>query len=118
VRRGTRPHRGGVLDEASQGVVGVEFAPRALRQAAAARKWWSENRPDAPECFDQELAVVVDQIKVGPQIGNVYQVESSHVHRRLLMPVTRFHVYYRVLSPELVRIVAIWSGVRERGPRI
>ena len=36
----------------------------------------------------------------------------------MLMPETRYHVYYRVVGPDRVRIVAIWSAVRSRGPRL
>jgi hypothetical protein len=34
------------------------------------------------------------------------------------MPETRYHVYYRVAGPDQVRVVAVWSAVRGRGPRL
>lgn len=34
------------------------------------------------------------------------------------MAETRYHVYYRVVGPEHVRVLAIWSAVRGRGPRL
>lgn len=39
-------------------------------------------------------------------------------YRRLLLPETRHHVYYRVVGAEHVRVLAIWSAVRGRGPRL
>ena len=44
--------------------------------------------------------------------------KSEREYRRVLMPETRYHVYYRVVGPDRVRIVAIWSAVRSRGPRL
>jgi len=34
------------------------------------------------------------------------------------MAETRYHVYYRVVGPDLVRVLAIWSAVRGRAPRL
>jgi plasmid stabilization system protein ParE len=66
--------------------------------------------------FDDELRVAFDQIRTAPQLGSTYKVVGEH--RRLLMPRTRYHVYYRVVGPDRVRVVAVWSAVRGRGPRL
>lgn len=36
----------------------------------------------------------------------------------MLMPETGYQVYYRVAGPDRVRVVAIWSTVRGRGPTL
>lgn len=68
--------------------------------------------------FDDELRRALDQIRTAPQVGSAYQVMPGHTHRRLLMPQSRYHVYYRVVGPDRVRVLAIWSAVRGRGPRL
>ncbi len=94
----------------------LELAPRAVAQAERCTRWWRENRPAAPGLFDEELRAVLDQIRNGPLLGSVYEVVSGQEHRRLLMPRTRYHVYYRIVAADVVRIVAVWSAVRGRGP--
>jgi hypothetical protein len=96
----------------------VELAPRAVRQAEACTRWWREHRPDARLLFDEELRVALEHIETAPQAGSRYDARGGREHRRVLMPITRFHVYYRVASSEVVRVVAIWSAIRGRGPRI
>jgi len=44
--------------------------------------------------------------------------ESISQPERQHMPETRYHVYYRVAAPDEVRVVAIYSAVRGRGPRL
>ena len=94
----------------------LEIAPRALREAERCARWWRENRPAARVLFDEELRRALDQIRTAPQLGSAYEAMPGREHRRVLMPETRHHVYYRVVGPELVRVVAIWSAVRSRGP--
>jgi plasmid stabilization system protein ParE len=98
--------------------VKLEIAPRALRDAERCARWWRENRPAARSLFLDELRRALDQIRAAPQLGSAYEVVRGREHRRVLMPVTRHHVYYRVVDPQRVRVVAIWSAVRGRGPRI
>ncbi len=68
--------------------------------------------------FDDELRRALDQIRTAPQLGSAYGAMRGHEHRRVLMPETRHHVYYRVVGPDRVRVVAVWSAVRGRGPRL
>lgn len=96
----------------------IEFAPRALREAERCARWWRENRPAAPELFEEELRKALDQIRSFPQLGSVYEAMPGREHRRLLLPETCYHVYYRVPEPDVVRVVAIWSSVRGRGPHL
>ena len=96
----------------------LEFAPRAIREAERCTRWWRENRPAAPNLFDEELRTALDQIRTAPGLGSFYEAMAGREHRRVLMLQTRYHVYYRVAGPERVRVVAIWSAVRGRGPRL
>lgn len=96
----------------------IEIAPRAAREAETCVRWWRENRPDAADLFERELRAVLDQIRSAPNSGSLYQALHGREHRRALMPVTRFHVYYRLAADDVVRVVAIWSAQRGRGPRV
>lgn len=96
----------------------IEIAPRALREAERSAGWWRENRPASRDLFEKELREALERIKAFPQLGSAYQAMAGLEHRRLLMPETRYHVYYRVAGPDLVRVVAIWSSVRGRGPEL
>ena len=96
----------------------LELAPRAVHEAERCARWWRENRPAARMLFNEELRAALDQIRTAPQLGSAYQVVAGQEHRRLLMPRTRYHVYYRVVGRDRVRVVAVWSAVRARGPRL
>jgi plasmid stabilization system protein ParE len=98
--------------------VKLELSPRSVREAERCARWWRANRLVAPALFDEELRAALDQIRTAPQLGIAYQAMRGREHRRVLMPRTRYHVYYRVVAPDRVRIVAVWSAVRGRGPRL
>src|SRR5512138_2381092 len=94
------------------------LAPRAAREAERAVVWWRENRPAARGLFEDELRSALDRVCATPLLGPVYQLVGEREVRRVLLPETRYHVYYRVTGNDLVRVLAIWSAVRGRGPRL
>lgn len=96
----------------------LELAPRAVRDAERHARWWRENRPAARLLFDQELTAALEQIRRQPDSGLAYPGVAGRDYQRLLLPRTRFHVYYRLAAPDRIRVVAIWGAVRERGPRL
>jgi len=98
--------------------VRLELAPRAVRDAERCAAWWRENRPAARALFEDELRAALDRIRDRPLLGGIYEVVGGREYRRTLMAETRYHVYYRVVGPDLVRVLAIWSAVRGRGPRL
>lgn len=95
----------------------LEFAPRALRDATRCAAWWRSHRPSAPTLFMDELAAALDQVRGAPRAGVVYEAAAGREYRRLLMPETAHHVYYRLVG-ERIRILAIWSAVRGRSPKL
>ena len=96
----------------------LEIASRAVSEAERCARWWRENRPAARMLFEKELLDALDRIRVAPLSGNAYLAIPGREHRRVLMPESRYHVYYRVAGPDHVRVVAIWSAVRGRGPTL
>jgi plasmid stabilization system protein ParE len=98
--------------------VKLELAPRFVREAEGRASWWRKNRPAARLLFDEELREALDQIRTAPELGSAYEVMAGREHRRVLMPRTHHHVYYRVVRPDLVRLVSVWGATRARGPRL
>ena len=96
----------------------VDLSPRAHREAARIAHWWRANRPSAPDLFDQELHVVLMQIATAPNSGIGVRGKGEFEHRRLVMPATRYYVYWRNLTAQRATVVAIWNAVRGRGPAL
>jgi plasmid stabilization system protein ParE len=95
----------------------VELSPEALEQAQAIRSWWIENRPAAPDLFVEELGAAIRKLGAVPRSGARYQATTQSEMRRVLMPRTRYHVYYTVDDDaRLVRVHTIWHMSRGQGP--
>ncbi len=95
----------------------VHFGLRAERQANTVDVWWRENRPKAPNLFMEELAGAITLLEAAPEVGIRYLPARSGRVRRLLLPRTRYHLYYTYdLPTDTVVIVSVWSSVRGRGP--
>lgn len=96
----------------------VWATPQAEAQAEAADGWWRQNRRASPELFYREFAGAADLLAVAPEIGRPYQEGGVPGMRRLLLPSTRYHVYYvHDSDKDEVAILAVWSAVRGRGPK-
>ncbi|MFO0763137.1 MAG: type II toxin-antitoxin system RelE/ParE family toxin [Byssovorax sp.] len=91
----------------------VVWTPRAVREATRAVAWWVENRPYAPELLEQELAEAISRLRISPLIGTVHKPGI----RRLVLERTRYGLYYAV-EPGKVRLLAVWSSLRGRAPRL
>jgi hypothetical protein len=97
--------------------VKLDFTVRAHREARSHDRWWRENRPAAPQLFGEELRHAIDEIRTAPNFGGVFKAKTSgREYRRVLMPVTRYHVYYSTPAADHVLVHSIWSGVRGQGP--
>lgn len=91
----------------------VELSPEALGQAETIRAWWIENREAAPDLFVDELGAAIRKLGVMPRIGSRYDAPGQREMRRVLMPRTRYQVYYTVNEDaRLVRIHSIWHVSR------
>jgi len=67
----------------------------------------------------QELQRAFEQVRTAPNLGGVFRAKrSGRAYRRVLMPVTRYHVYYSQPAAERVLVHAVWSGVRAKGPAL
>ena len=92
----------------------LELAPRAVREAERCAAWWRENRPAARDLFEDELRAALERVRNTPLLGGIYEVVGGREYRRTLMAETRHHVYYRVVAPDVLRVVAIGTGAARR----
>lgn len=93
----------------------VEWTARADREATRAVGWWAKNRPATPRLLRQEIAEAIELVRAAPSMGTVWKPGV----RRLVLERTRYHVYYSVeASPDRIRVLAVWSSVRGRAPRL
>ncbi len=77
---------------------------------------WTGNRPAASDLFTIELERALLTLGDAPAVGTRY-VAGAAVVRRLLLRQTRYHLYY-FEHDDRVHVVAAWSALRGRGPRL
>ena len=95
----------------------LKYALRALKEIEECDRWWKANR-DAHSLFEEELAAAIRQIRTDPRLGQVYRVVGTLVQRRILMPKTAHHLYYRLEGPDLILVLSVWGARRKRGPKL
>lgn len=92
------------------------FAQRALREIERCARWWVQHR-DARGLFAEEFADALDRIRREPTLGPVYRTVRGGEQRRVLMPKTAHHVYYRIAREEII-VLSVWGAQRRRAPRL
>jgi plasmid stabilization system protein ParE len=93
----------------------VRLSKRASADLDVAGLWWRLHRREAPTLFLEEFLAVGALLEDNPEAG-VQHPKRVGV-RLALMPLTRYHVYYRVnRSRKTIRIIAIWHNSRGSGP--
>jgi plasmid stabilization system protein ParE len=91
----------------------VFTTPQADLQILEMDTWWRENRDKAPDLFEEELELAFALLADSPGIGKRYP--GHREIRRLLLRLTRNHVYY-VEEDDRVVVLAVWGAVRGAGP--
>ena len=95
----------------------IEVLPDALQQIEQAAAWWHEHRTAAAGLFRAELEAAFRQLERMPDAGRPFPRRLFPHLRVLLMPRTRYHVYYEHdAAGEVVLVRAVWSAVRSRRP--
>jgi len=72
----------------------IEVLPDALLQIEQATAWWREHRTPAVGLFSAELAAAFRLLERQPDAGHQFPRRLFPRLRVLLMPRTRYHVYY------------------------
>lgn len=95
----------------------VRITKRAQGQIDRAALWWDENRPLAPEAFDEELSKAVSLVGLQPGIGAPVVNARAEGVRRLHLARIRYFLYYRVRNDQ-VEVLTIWHTSRGTGPSL
>lgn len=95
----------------------VSFTESAASHVEFIHEWWSRERPLSPQLFEHELSAVVERLAVFPGTGAPWRTNERSVIRRMLMPGSRYHVYYTsdAQTREVV-IHAVWHACRGQEP--
>jgi plasmid stabilization system protein ParE len=95
----------------------VRVTKRAQAQIDRAAIWWDENRPLAPEAFDEELAEAFSLLSVEPGIGTPVANLGTRGVRRLHLARVHYFLYYRMHRGE-VHLLAVWHTSRGTSPHL
>ena len=99
--------------------VKLQVGRRARRQADRIEEWWVENRPAAPTLFTDELEEIFKTICERPHAGIGWPTPRRPALRRILMPKTRHHVYFRVdESKQIIHVLSVWGAPKGQGPKL
>lgn len=91
----------------------------ARRQADEIEDWWVANRPSAPTLFTDELEEAFLRICDMPGAGVRWPTARRPTLRRILMPRTQNHVYFRVdEARQVVHVLAVWGAPRGQPPKL
>ena len=97
----------------------VRVVPRAQAQIDEVVAWWKTNRQAAPMLVLDEFEAATERLSTAPLSGAIYRQPVFRLVRRLLLPRSRYHIYYEVHETTgLVEIVAFWHAARRRGPHL
>ena len=88
----------------------VRVTKRAQAQIDRAATWWDENRPLAPEAFDEDVSEAFSLLGLEPGIGVPVTNTRTLGVRRLHLARIRYFLYYRVRGGE----VRSWFRCREK----
>jgi plasmid stabilization system protein ParE len=99
-------------------VTRVLLTPRALAEIERVDRWWRANRRAAPELFCNELEHTLRGLAAMPSLGSPYGAFRRPV-RRMYLRGSRYHVYFwHDEASHAIRVLAVWSALRGRGPRL
>ena len=93
----------------------VRVTKRAQAHIDRAALWWDENRPLAPEAFDEDLAEAFSLLSAEPGIGAPALDVRAQGVRRVHLARVHYYLYYRVRGSR-VDVLALWHTSRGTGP--
>ena len=97
----------------------LSSTPRADRHIVAARTWWYENRPAAPNALDTEIRDAFRLLARHTGMGSVARGARTPDVRRIFLPNTRYFLYYRASEPDrTIEILGFWHASRGAPPRL
>jgi plasmid stabilization system protein ParE len=95
----------------------VRVTKRAQAQIDRAAAWWDDNRPLAPEAFEEDLSEAFSLLSVEAGIGVPVTNGRTPGVKRLHLARIHYFVYYRVRGEE-VQVLRIWHTSRGTEPKL
>ena len=96
----------------------LHLGSRARRQAEKKEAWWAANRPAAQGMFAREFRDTLAVLVTTPGAGVAWPTERRPTLRRILMPETQNHIYFRVDdTKQCVHVLAVWGVRRGRSSK-
>lgn len=93
----------------------VEISPTARVHIAELVAWWDANRPASRARVETSLEEVLEAIVRHPYVGRTYSKKPQYRMWRLRG--TPYFAFYRVdEEARVIRLSAVWSGVRGEKP--
>jgi hypothetical protein len=69
--------------------------------------------------FLDEVDQVELMLRTNPEIGIVYAAHKSGFIRRVLLPRTEYHLYYRFRADrDELMVLSVWGATRGRAPKL
>jgi hypothetical protein len=92
----------------------------AAGQIRVAAEWWRNNRPKAPNAFQEDLDHASALLAIQPAIGARARNATLVGVRRVHLSRIRYDLYYRVIDgpPKCVEILALWHSSRGTNPPV
>lgn len=95
----------------------VQLLAKAKAELEVIERWWALHRREHPDLVSEELAEAAATLAASPDAGLEYAPRRRPGIRRIFLPRSRYHLYYRVLQDERsVEILAVWYAGRAKGP--
>ena len=95
----------------------IVYSPRGAELMEIADAWWRENRQAAPALLRNEVASALSSLAAMPNLGTIAPANVAADTRRILLPRTRHHLYYRATADAII-VLAVWHSVRGEGPQL
>lgn len=92
----------------------VVLAPSAAEQIRSALAWWARHRPAAPVLLALELDRALDLLATAPEVGPRARTRRFGALHRMLLPRTRYHLYYRIATDAGVVQVLLFRHAQRR----
>jgi hypothetical protein len=94
------------------------ISKRAVRAVERIDARWREHA-DHPDRFSREFAEAIERLETTPVPGAPFPTPKRPALKRLLLPTSRCHIYFEIdLDKQIVRILHVWDGRRERAPEL
>ena len=94
------------------------MSKRAARAADRIGARWRESADD-PGIFAREFLEAVERLETTQGVGSPFPTSRHPSLKRVLLSKSRCHVYFEIdEAKQIIRIVHVWDGRRERAPKL